>query len=158
MPPPGFDSCDSEPTAEVSAVISSSDGGTTWQSSSLPSDVPVPQLFSLSCASASVCWASGQESVSQVIGNVHDEGSPVLVGTTDGGATWSKETFTIPSDAPNYLGQEYLSIGDVSCPRPWACLALGGGAQSAPSTPIYRFRGRRLFIGWIISPAAFSDG
>ena len=138
VPPPGFDSCDSEPTAEVSAVISSSDGGATWQSRSLPSDVPVPQLYSLSCASAFVCWASGQESVPQVIGNVHDEGSPVLVGTNDGGATWSKETFTIPSDAPNYLGQEYLSIGDLSCPGPSACLALGGGAQSAPSTPIYR--------------------
>jgi photosystem II stability/assembly factor-like uncharacterized protein len=139
VPPPGFDSCDNEPTAEVSAVISSSDGGTTWRSRSLPSDVPVPQLYSLSCASASVCWASGQESVPQVIGNVHDAGSPVLVGTSDSGATWSKETFTIPDNAPNYLGQEYLSIGDLSCPGPSACLALGGGAQSAPSTPIYRF-------------------
>jgi hypothetical protein len=65
--------------------------------------------------------------------------APVLLGTSDGGATWTKETFTIPSDAPNYLGQEYLGIGDLSCPGPSACLALGGGAQSAPSTPIYRF-------------------
>jgi photosystem II stability/assembly factor-like uncharacterized protein len=139
VPPPGFDSCDTSQTAEVSAVISSSDGGSTWQSMSLPSDVPLPQLYSLSCASATACWASGQESVPQVIGNVHDAGSPVLLGTSDGGATWSKETFTIPSDAPNYLGQAYLGIGDLSCPGRSACLALGGGAQSAPSTPIYRY-------------------
>ena len=39
-------------------------------------------------------------------------------GTTDGGATWSKETFTIPSDAPNHPGQEYLSIGDAELLAP----------------------------------------
>jgi photosystem II stability/assembly factor-like uncharacterized protein len=138
-PPPGFDSCDASPTALISTVATSSDGGTTWRSRALPADIPLPQLFSLSCASATVCWASGQEAVAQVIGNVHDAGSPVVVGTSDGGATWSKATFMIPSDAPNYLGQSYLAIGDITCPRPSACLALGGAAQSAPSTPIYRF-------------------
>ena len=33
----------------------------------------------------------------------------------------------------------YLGIGDISCSTTSACLALGGGAQSAPSTPIYRY-------------------
>ena len=141
VPPPGYDSCSTSPNALISAVVTSSDGGRTWQSRSLPADIPIPQLFSLSCASASVCWASGQESVPQVIGNVHDEGSPVMVGTTDGGATWSKATFAIPSDAPNYLGQSYLAVGDISCPGTSACLALGSAAQSAPSTPIYRYEG-----------------
>ena len=118
---------DTSPNDLISAVVTSSDGGATWQSRPLPADIPIPQLFSLSCASATVCWASGQEAVPQVIGNVHDEGSPVMVGTTDGGATWSKATFAIPSDAPNYLGQAYLAIGDISCPATSACLALGGG-------------------------------
>ena len=138
-PPPGYNSCSTAANALISAVVTSSDGGATWQSRSLPADIPIPQLYSLSCASATVCWASGQEAVPQVIGNVHDDGSPVMVGTTDGGMSWSKATFAIPADAPNYLGQAYLGIGDISCPTTSACLALGGGAQSAPSTPIYRY-------------------
>ena len=139
VPPPGLDSCDTSPNALISAVVTSSDGGATWQSRPIPADVPIPQLFSLSCASASVCWTSGQEAVAQVIGNVHDEGSPVTLGTTDDGVSWTKATFAIPAGAPNYLGQSFLGIGDISCPATSACLALGSGAQSAPSTPIYRY-------------------
>ena len=55
-------------------------------------------------APAERVFGFGTESVPQVIGNVHDDGSPVMVGTTDGGASWSKATFAIPSDAPNYFG------------------------------------------------------
>jgi photosystem II stability/assembly factor-like uncharacterized protein len=139
-PPPGFDYCSTSPTTEVSAVVTSSDGGNTWRLRPLPSNVPMPQLFSVSCAGTSVCWAAGQESVPQVIGNVHDDGSPVMVGTTDGGATWTKSTFVIPANAPNYLGQEYLAISDISCPTASECVASGAGAQSAPSTPIYRYQ------------------
>ncbi len=138
-PPPGYDSCSTSANALISAVVTSSDGGATWQSRPLPADVPIPQLYSLSCASATVCWAAGQEAVPQVIGNVHDDGLPVMVGTTDDGVSWSKATFAIPADAPNYLGQSYLGIGDITCPATSACLALGGAAQSAPSTPIYRY-------------------
>ena len=140
-PPPGHDSCSTSATTLMSAVVTSSNGGATWQSRALPADIPMPQLYSLSCASATVCWASGQEAVPQIVGNVHDDGSPVMVGTTDGGASWSKATFAIPSDAPNYLGQAYLAVGDISCPGTSACLALGIAAQSAPSTPIYRYGG-----------------
>jgi photosystem II stability/assembly factor-like uncharacterized protein len=139
VPPPGYDSCDTSPTELVSAIAVSSDAGSTWRTTSLPSDLPIPQLYSISCASASVCWTAGQESVPQVIGNVHDEGSPVLLGTSDGGTTWTKETFTIPASAPNYLGQAYLAIGQISCPSSLTCVALGIAAQSAPSTPIYRY-------------------
>ncbi len=144
IPPPGHDSCDTSPNRLISAVVTSSDGGATWQSRPLPTDVPLPQLFSLSCASATVCWTAGQEAVPQVIGNVHDDGSPVMVGTTNGGVTWTKATFSIPADAPNYLGQSFLGVGDISCPATSACLALGGGAQSAPSTPVYRYEQRAL--------------
>jgi hypothetical protein len=138
-PPPGYNSCSTALTTLVSTVVTSADGGATWQLRPLPPDIPNPQLFSLSCASATVCWASGQEAVPQVIGNVHDDGSPVMLGTTDGGVSWSKATFAIPADAPNYLGQSYLGIGEITCPTTSACLAIGGAAQSAPSTPIYRY-------------------
>jgi photosystem II stability/assembly factor-like uncharacterized protein len=140
-PPPGHDSCSTSPTALVSTVAVSSDGGATWTVRPLPNEIPMPQLFSLSCPSATICWVVGQEAVPQVIGNVHDDGSPVVVGTSDGGRTWTKATFSVPANAPNYLGQSYLSIGEISCPSPSECLALGSAAQSAPSTPIYRYAG-----------------
>jgi hypothetical protein len=138
-PPAGFNSCSTDLTALISTVVASSDGGITWHLRPLPADIPIPQLFSLSCASATVCWTAGQEAVPEVVGNAHNDGSPVMVGTTDSGLSWSKATFVIPPDAPNYLGQSFLGIGDISCPSTSACLALGGGAQSAPSTPIYRY-------------------
>lgn len=138
-PPAGFNSCSTALTALISTVVSSSDGGLTWHLRPLPANIPIPQLFSLSCASATVCWAAGQQAVPEVVGNAHNGGSPVMVGTTDGGGSWSKATFAIPTDAPNYLGQSFLGINDISCPSTSACLALGGGAQSAPSTPIYRY-------------------
>jgi len=49
------------------------------------------------------------------IGNVSDGGSPVLVGTANGGASWTLRSFQIPANAPNYLGQSYISIGSISC-------------------------------------------
>lgn len=140
VPPPGFGSCSSAATTLVSAIAVTSDGGATWTRRSLPTDVPFPQLVSISCASATVCWAAGQEAVPQVIGNVHDAGSPVVLGTSDGGLTWTKATFAVPETAPNYLGQSYLSIGQISCPSTTSCLALGVAAQSAPSTPVYRYQ------------------
>ncbi len=138
-PPAGFNSCSTDVNALISTVVTSSDGGITWHLRPLPADIPIPQLFSLSCASATVCWAAGQEAVPEIVGNAHNDGSPVMIGTSDGGVSWSKATFAIPTDAPDYLGQSFLGIGDISCPSTSACLALGGGAQSAPSTPIYRY-------------------
>jgi hypothetical protein len=138
-PPAGFNSCSTAANALISTVVTSSDGGSTWRLRALPADIPIPQLDSLSCATATVCWAAGQEAVPELVGNAHNDGSPVMIGTADGGVSWSKATFTIPTDAPKYLGQSFLGIGDISCPSTSACLALGGGAQSAPSTPIYRY-------------------
>jgi hypothetical protein len=93
----------------------------------------------LGCASPTVCWLAGQEAVPVVIGNVHDDGSSVIVGTTDGGLHWNKVTFTVPAGAPNYDGQSYLSIGSISCPTTEACVAMGSAAQGAKSTPVYSF-------------------
>jgi hypothetical protein len=75
------------------------------------------------------------------IGDVYDGGSPVVIGTSDEGATWSTASFHIPANAPNYLGQAYVSVGSISCPTKSDCLAFGAGAQSAPSIPEYRYIG-----------------
>jgi photosystem II stability/assembly factor-like uncharacterized protein len=140
VPPGGIDSGCSSGPSQVSAPLVTDDGGLTWTARTLPSDVPNPQLVSVSCPSPTVCWLSGQEAVPIVIGNVHDEGSSVILGTDDGGATWQRVTFSVPAGAPNYYGQSYLSMGPISCPTTKACVALGAVAQGSKTTPIYSYR------------------
>lgn len=78
--------------------IMSADGGTTW--SGVETYDSVGRLNSISCADAQHCWAAGAY-------------TPVaLVGTADGGATWSQENSgTIDQD------------GSVSCSSATFCVA-----------------------------------
>jgi photosystem II stability/assembly factor-like uncharacterized protein len=126
-------------TPNTPDVIVTSDGGATWLARSFPSDVPHPGVADLSCTSANDCWVSGTEAVPQVIGNVHNGDSPLILGTTDRGLTWTKLTFTVPPGARNPYGQSYQSIGSISCPTASACIALGEGAQGATTTPVYSY-------------------
>ena len=121
----------------ISDVASTSNDGLLWTSDPMPADVPQPQLSGLACPSDNECWAAGTAAIPQRIGNVSDGGSSVLLGTIDGGSTWSKVTFSVPAGAPNYDGQSYLSIGLISCPSSSVCVALGEAAQSSPSAPVY---------------------
>jgi hypothetical protein len=123
----------------VSDIAASADGGLTWTPEPLPANVPDPQLNGISCASAIQCWAAGSESVVQKVGGATNGSSSVLLGTTNGGATWSKVVFTVPTGAPDYYGQSYLSIGDIDCPAQGICIALGAVAQGSPTAPVYSF-------------------
>jgi hypothetical protein len=128
--PPG------QPTL-IGAIASTRDGGLTWTPDALPATVPQPMLSNLSCPTDSKCWATGSDAVPEQVGTSQNGSSPVLLGTIDGGSTWSVVTFSVPQGAPNYLGQGYLSMGSISCPSASICVALGTGAQSAPSVPKY---------------------
>lgn len=126
-------------TPEVADVAATTNGGRTWTPELLPADVPKPAIFGLSCPTASECWIVGQELVSQQVGKSSDSESSVLLGTTNGGATWSKVTFNVPATAPNPTGQSYLAIGAVTCPTASSCLATGAAAAGASVSPVYRF-------------------
>jgi hypothetical protein len=121
----------------VGDIASTNDGGLSWTPDPLPADVPQPQFSDLSCTTDTQCWAAGSDAVPQQIGNTFDGGSSMLLGTTDGGATWSRVTFSVPTNAPNYDGQSYLSIGSIDCPASGVCMANGTTAQSSPSGPFY---------------------
>ncbi len=121
--------------------LTTSDGGATWQSQAFPGDVPQPLMAGVACSSASDCWVAGSEAVTVTIGNTTDGDSAVILGTTDGGLSWSKVTFTVPPGAPNYEGQSYQGIGPISCPTENACIALGETARGAPETPVYTIAG-----------------
>ena len=66
----------------------------------------------------------------------------MILQTTDGGLTWSKTTFAVPPGVPNPYGQSFTSIDSISCPTPNICIALGGSAQSAKTTPVYSYVGQ----------------
>lgn len=122
----------------VSDIATTTDGGRTWTPRLLPSNVPSPQLSDLACSSSADCWVAGQEEVAQKVGKGVDMGSPVLIGTADGGATWSKVTLSAPPTAPNPTGQSYNDIGSVSCPSARVCVARGLAVASASTAPVYR--------------------
>ncbi len=130
-------SCNPSGHTLVSDIASTTDGGLSWTPNQLPADVPQPQISGLSCPTENQCWATGSEAVPQQIGNTFNGGSSMVLGTTDGGSTWSKVTFSVPTSAPNYDGQSYLSIGSIDCPSAGVCVALGIGAQNSPSIPTY---------------------
>ncbi|MGH8995095.1 MAG: hypothetical protein ACRDYB_03520 [Acidimicrobiales bacterium] len=129
--------CSTGAVTEVSVVATTSDGGRSWTPEALPGDVPNPQFNGLACPSATECWVSGSESIPQKVGNTLDEGSPVLLGTTNAGAIWSKVTFSVAATAPNPTGQSFVTIGAISCPSANVCVAKGSGAQGADVSPIY---------------------
>ena len=121
----------------VEAIASTQDGGASWSLDSLPSNLPQPYFSDLSCPTADECWATGEAAVPRQVGTGRDDGSPILIGTADGGATWSNVTFGVPQDAPNYYGQSFLSMGWIACPTSATCVVLGTAAQGAPSVPTY---------------------
>jgi photosystem II stability/assembly factor-like uncharacterized protein len=121
----------------VSALASTSNGGLSWTPDALPSNVPEPSLEDLSCPTDSQCWVTGSDAVPRMVGATYDGGQPILLGTVDGGTTWSSVTFNVPEGAPDAYSQSYLSLGEIACPSAGTCVALGDTAQSAPSSPVY---------------------
>jgi photosystem II stability/assembly factor-like uncharacterized protein len=129
--------CSWPPETRVSDIVSTTDGGNTWTPEQLPASVPAPSLLGLSCPTDNDCWASGSdENVQQVPGGANNTES-VLLGTTDGGATWSTVTFNVPSGTPSFQSSFGDGIGSISCPTANVCAANGVGMADAASLPFY---------------------
>jgi hypothetical protein len=104
----------------LAQVISTTDGGQTWNLSTDPTLSGLQQIFSLSClptpaatssaatSSAATCMAAGDELAAA---------GPVVVRSTDGGATWSGlQSF----DTTGWMSS-------VSCANASHCWAAGAG-------------------------------
>ena len=89
------------------------DGGATWQQSTLPGAVAHP-FAGLDCLDASTC-------VTLVDG---EAGNEVFVTTHDGGQTWTSDSG--PGQLPSSV-----SVSDVSCTTPAACVAVGVSADGS---------------------------
>jgi hypothetical protein len=117
--------CTWPPETRVSDIVSTTDGGNTWTPEQLPASVVAPVLRGLSCPTVNDCWASGYD---ENVRGIPDQS--VLLGTTDGGSTWSTVTFSGPSFPDG--------IGRISCPTANICVANGVGEADATSLPFYR--------------------
>jgi hypothetical protein len=126
------------PERLVSDIMSTTDGGNTWTPEQLPASVPGPDLLGLSCPTDNDCWASGSDqNVQQVPGGSNNTES-VLLGTTNGGATWSTVTFSVPAGTPSFQSAFGDGIGRISCPTVNVCMASGVGMADSVSLPFYR--------------------
>jgi photosystem II stability/assembly factor-like uncharacterized protein len=118
--------------------VSTTDGGNTWTPEQLPASVQAPSLLGLSCPTDNDCWASGSgRNVQQVPGG-SDLGESIILGTTDGGSTWSTVTFNVPSGTPSFRVAFEDGIGRISCPTANVCVANGVGMADTYSLPLYR--------------------
>jgi hypothetical protein len=121
-----------------SVVAFSDDGGATWTSRTLPKAIPGPSLSDLACPTVDLCYAAGADLIPQRIGNTDNAGSPMVAVTRDAGRTWQLVSFQVPAQVPSGMqGDSFMTIGQIQCPRPDACVAMGIADQGSTSTPVY---------------------
>ena len=120
----------------------SADGGRTWRASRFPRSMPYPMMDTLTCPTATTCYAAGDDLVAEHVGSSYDAQSPVVGVTDNAGRSWQPVTFAVPAHVPGGLaGAAYMNIGQLDCPQADACVATGSGDQSTTSTPIYTNHG-----------------
>jgi hypothetical protein len=127
---------------QYTVIAFSSDGGVTWTASTLPRTIPYPMMNALTCPTTQTCYAAGSDLIAQRIGNTYNAGSSVVAITHDAGRTWQRVTFAVPAKVPGGMhGDSFMDIGQIQCPVPDACVAIGISDQGSTSTPIYTNHG-----------------
>jgi hypothetical protein len=115
--------------------------GRTWEIQATPAP-PGPtdwSLFGVSCTTQRLCTATG----ATLLPN-GEAGSPLAERWE--GSTWQLQP------TPKHPGGEPSGLGEVSCPTPRACTALGGYRQSPGVYP--SFTERWDGGGWSVQPIA----
>jgi len=127
---------------QYTVIAFSTDGGATWTASTLPHTIPYPMIDALTCPAARTCYAAGSDLIAQRIGHTYNAASSVVAITHDAGRTWQRVTFAVPAKVPGGMqGDSFIDIGQIQCPQPDACIAIGVSDQGSTSTPIYTNHG-----------------
>jgi hypothetical protein len=127
---------------QYTVIAFSSDGGATWTASTLPHTIPYPMIDALTCPTARTCYAAGSDNIAQRIGTGLNGSSSVVAITHDVGRTWQRVTFAVPAKVPGGMqADSFMNIGQIQCPQPDACIAIGVSDQGSTSTPIYTNHG-----------------
>lgn len=97
-----------QPRAGDEAVIVrvTNDGGDAARVTNLGQDVQGTNLETVTCQNDKTCFAAGQDAV--------------ILRTDDGGATWSRVSWTPPSS------QGAFGLKSISCPSAMVCVMVGG--------------------------------
>ena len=104
--------------------------------------MPYPMIDTLTCPTTRTCYAAGSDDIEQRIGNTRNAASSVVAITNDAGRTWQRVTFAAPAKVPGGMhGDSFMDIGQMQCPQPDACIAIGVSDQGSTSTPIYTNHG-----------------
>lgn len=100
------------------AILTSGNGGSSWSVQPYPSNISAKTdgIGFISCPTARSCYISGPETSSS-------GGSPVILGTHDGGATWSSQHY------PSSLG--LTGIDKLRCADASHCWAVATGASGS---------------------------
>jgi hypothetical protein len=139
---PGVGYTSGKDAVQYTVIAFSSDGGATWTASTLPRTIPYPMMDALTCPTIQTCYAAGSDLIEQRIGNTTNAGSSVVAITYDAGRTWRRVTFAVPAKVPGGMqGDSFMDIGQIQCPSPDACVAIGVSDQGSTSTPIYTNHG-----------------
>jgi hypothetical protein len=127
---------------QYTVIAFSSDGGATWTASALPHTIPYPMIDALTCPTARTCYAAGSDNIAQRIGTGLNGSSSVVAITHDAGRTWQRVTFAVPANVPGGMqADSFMNIGQIQCPQPDSCIAIGVSDQGSMSTPIYTNHG-----------------
>lgn len=127
---------------QYTVIAFSADGGATWTASTLPPTIPYPMIQALTCPATQTCYAAGSDLIAQRIGNGENASSSVVAITHDAGRTWQRVTFAVPAQVPGGMqADSFMDIGQIQCPQPDACVAIGISDQGSTSTPIYTNHG-----------------
>jgi photosystem II stability/assembly factor-like uncharacterized protein len=128
--------------SQYSVFDSSVDGGATWTSTTFPLSIPYPRLEALACPTVQTCYAAGGDLIPQRVGGALNEQSSVVAVTHDAGRTWQRVTFAVPAKVPSGMqADSFMTIGQIECPEPDACVAIGVSDQGSASTPVYTNHG-----------------
>ncbi|HEX3925625.1 MAG TPA: hypothetical protein VHY31_25330 [Streptosporangiaceae bacterium] len=130
---------------EWTAMAVTADSGRTWTERPFPASAPNPVMSGIACPTARTCYTSGEEAIPQRVGTGVNDDSPVVLITHDAGLAWNRVTFAIPAHVPPAMRADpnaFLSVGDIQCPQPDACIALGAASQGSNSTAVYAYRSR----------------
>jgi hypothetical protein len=99
-------------------------------------------IDTLTCPTTLTCYAAGSDDIEQRIGNTRNAASSVVAITNNAGRTWQRVTFAAPATVPGGMqGDSFMDIGQIQCPQPDACIAIGVSDQGSTSTPIYTNHG-----------------
>jgi hypothetical protein len=98
-------------------------------------------IDALTCPTTQTCYAAGSDPIPQRVGKA-SEGSSVVAITHDAGRTWDRVTFAVPAQVPGGMqADSFMTIGQIQCPQPDACVATGMADQGSTSTPVYTNHG-----------------